>query len=289
MNPNTRGALFMIGSMTAFTVNDALMKSLSGTVPLSQAVFVRGCLTTVLMLGLAIALGHLKRSVTRRDRLLIALRTAAEIATAYFFLTALFNMPLANATAILQALPLTVTLAGAVFLGQPVGWRRWAAIAIGFAGVMLIVRPGMEGFTVYSLYVLVAVVLVTARDILSRQISSDVPSLMIAFNNALWVTVAFGVASLGTQWEPITPATLWPVAAASLTIVVAYFCAVAAMRHGDIAVVAPFRYTSLIVAILLGITVFGEWPDAMTMLGAVLVVATGLFTLWREYRLAQSG
>ena len=282
MSPNARGALFMMGSMTAFTVNDALMKGLSGIVPLSQAVFLRGCLTTVLMLGLALSLGQLRLRMSRRDRLLIALRTVTEVATAYFFITALFNMPLANASAIMQALPLTVTLAGAVFLGQAVGWRRWAAIAVGFLGVMLIVRPGMAGFTIYSLYVLAAVILVTIRDILSRKISDDVPSLVIALKNAIWVTVAFGIASIGTEWAPITAATAGPIIGAAVTIIAAYFCAVAAMRHGDIAVVAPFRYTSLVVAMLLGVIVFAERPDGLTLLGAGIVVATGIYTFYRE-------
>ena len=138
--------------------------------------------------------------------------------------------------------------------------------------------PGWRGFTIYSLYVLAAVILVTIRDILSRKISGDVPSLMIALNNAVWVTVAFGLASLGTEWAPITATTAGPIIGAAVTIIAAYFCAVAAMRHGDIAVVAPFRYTSLVVAMLLGVIVFAERPDGLTLLGAGIVVATGIYT-----------
>lgn len=282
MSPNARGAAFMMGSMTAFTINDALMKSLAGAMPLSQAVFLRGVLTTVLMLALALALRQFRLPKSSRDRRLIAGRTLTEVATAYFFITALFNMPIANASAIMQALPLTVTLAGALFLGQTVGWRRWTAIAIGFVGVMLIVRPGMEGFTIYSVYVLAAVVMVTIRDILARKISQDVPSLMIALNNAVWVTVAFGIASVFSDWAPITAEVSWPIIGAAVTIVGAYFCAVATMREGDIAAIAPFRYTSLVVALILGVIFFDEIPDGLTLLGAAIVVATGLFTLWRE-------
>ena len=288
MTPNLRGALFMVGSMTAFTVNDALIKALAGSMPLSQVVFLRGVITTVLMLGLAKGLGHLGKSISRKDRWLIAARTAAEVATAYFFITALFNMPLANASAIMQALPLTVTLAGAVFLGQTVGWRRLTAILVGFVGVMLIVRPGLEGFNIYALYVLAAVVLVTIRDVLSRKISPEVPSLLIALANAFWVAAAFGIASIWADWAPVSLANWLILAGAAVTIVAAYFCAVAAMRVGDIAVISPFRYTSLVVAIILGFVVFGDLPDALTFLGSAIVVATGLYTLWREQKLARA-
>lgn len=284
MTPNTKGALLMIGSMTAFTVNDAFMKSLSGVVPLSQAVFLRGLMSTVLIFALAYFLGQLRLSMSPRDRRLILSRTVCEIGATYFFLTALFHMPLANISAIMQALPLTVTLCGAVFLGQAVGWRRWSAIAVGFGGVLLIVRPGLEGFSVYSASVLMAVVFVTIRDILARQISAEVPSLVIACNNALWITVAFGLASTQTQWAPLDWHAIWPIVLAAVTLVAAYFFAVATMRQGEIAVVAPFRYTSLVVAVVLGVVFFEEIPDTVTMIGAVIVVVTGLFTLWRDHQ-----
>ncbi|MEM9756801.1 MAG: DMT family transporter [Pseudomonadota bacterium] len=286
MTANTRGALLMISAMCAFTFNDAFMKALFGVLPLSQAVFLRGCLTTAAMLALAAWLGQMRLSVPRRDRMLIAMRTSMEVATAYFFLNALANIPLANASAILQALPLTVTLAGAVFLRQAIGWRRMAAILVGLCGVLLIVRPGLDGFTIYSLYALAAVVCITARDVFSRQIAAEVPSLMIALNNAIWVTIAFGVASIWADWAPVSGTSWLILIAAAGTIIVAYFCAVAAMRTGEIAVVQPYRYTSLIAAILVGLVLFGEVPDGLTLLGAAIVAATGLYTFLREQRLA---
>ena len=150
-----RGAGFMIGSMTAFTVNDVFMKGLSGSLPLSQSIFLRSLLVIVLLGCFAWMQGALRFKPKPRDLKLVLMRAAAEIAAIYLFLTALFNMPIANATAILQALPLTVTLAGALFLGEAVGWRRIAAIVIGFIGVLFIVQPGSDGFTIYAIYALV--------------------------------------------------------------------------------------------------------------------------------------
>ena len=284
---NTRGVLMMIASMTFFTLNDACMKALSGTLPLSQALFLRGISTTLLMLGLAIALGGLTFRLPRRDWYLIAMRSVTEIGSAYFFISAIYNMPFANATAILQVLPLSITLAGAIFLGEAVGWRRMLAILIGFSGVMLIVRPGFDGFTTYSLYALAAVVAVTCRDLLSRQLSKDVPTMTVALFNAATVTVVFGLGSMTIDWAPITTPALWQLGGASVFIIGGYIFSVSAMRIGEIAVIAPFRYTALLSALLLGLIFFGEWPDALTLLGSAIIVSTGVYTFYRERSIAK--
>ena len=281
-----RGAGLMMGSMVSFTLNDACMKALADELPLSQAIFLRGIATTVLMFILVRVMDAPTRGISRRDIWLIRARNVTEVATAYFFITALFNMPIANAAAIMQALPLTVTLAGAVFLGQAVGWRRLTAILVGLTGVLLIVRPGLAGFNYYSLYVLAAVAMVTIRDVLSRKISSDVPTVTVALMNAISVMIAFGVASIWSDWQPLSVKAGLQLGAASIFIIGGYIFSVAAMRVGEIAVVAPFRYTSLLAALVLGLFVFGEFPDILTLIGAGIVVATGVYTFNRERRLA---
>ncbi len=142
MSDNTRGALLMTGSMAAFTFNDAFMKSLGEHLPLFQAIFLRGIGTTLFLIALTVWMRQVRLAASRRDWTLMIIRAVSEMGGAWFFITALFHMPFANLSAILQALPLAVTLAGAVFLGESVGWRRMTAILIGFAGVMLIVRRG---------------------------------------------------------------------------------------------------------------------------------------------------
>jgi len=282
VSANARGALFMMGAMAGFTANDAFMKTVGAELPLSQALFLRGLATTAMMFVLARWLGAGRLRFGRRDRRLIRWRNLMEVGTAFFFLTALFNMPIANASAILQALPLTITVAGAVFLGEAVGWRRWTAVLVGLLGVLLIVRPGFAGFNAYSLYAVVAVLLVTARDILARKVSSDVATIDVALMNAISVTVVFGLASIFVEWAPLTRVGAGQLASAAVFIIVGYTCAVAAMRVGDVAAVAPFRYTSLLWALVLGFLVFGEWPDTVTLVGAGIVVATGIYTFYRE-------
>jgi len=283
-----RGALLMVGSMTAFTLNDACMKALSDELPLMQALFLRGLVTSALILGFLVMTGRLDLRLARRDWMLVLIRTAAEIAAAYFFLTALFNMPFANVTAILQALPLTITLAGAVFLGEAVGWRRLAAILVGFGGVMLIVRPGGEGFTIYSVYVLAAVLAVTLRDLATRRLSAAVPSMSVALVAAIGVGLASGLASIVEGWVQVSGLAALQLAGSGVFVMLGYLLSIMVMRVGDIGFVAPFRYTSLVVALIVGFVIFAEWPDTLTLVGAAIVVATGLFTLYREARVARS-
>lgn len=280
---NMRGAALMTGSMTAFTINDTFVKLLGDSLPFFQFLFLRSLGATVLMVLLAWQAGALRLPSEQRDRRLMLWRSLAEMAAAYFFLTALINMPIANVTAILQALPLTVALGAAVFLREEVGWRRFLAIGIGLIGVFLIVRPGGEGFNIFGFYALLAVVSVTVRDLAARQLSEDVPSLTVATFGAFAILVFSGVgAAIGPDWQPVIGWDWAWLIGSILTIILAYLFSVSAMRNGEIGFVAPFRYTSLIVALFTGFFVFGEWPDALTLVGAAIVVATGLYTLWRE-------
>lgn len=278
----------MMGSMAAFTINDTMMKAMSGEVPLFQLLFLRGVLTTLLVAMIAARMGALRARPTRRDWGLIGWRAVAETGAAYFFLTALFHMPLANVTAILQMMPLTVTLAAWIFLREPVGWRRLLAIAVGFVGVMLIVRPGAADFNSYSIYALVAVGFATLRDLVTRQMSAATPSMLVTLVTSAVVMVAFGLAGLGGEWVAMTSREIGLTAGAGLMIIGGYLFAIMVMRVGEISVVAPFRYTGLIWALVLGWSIFGDWPDKLTLFGAAIVAGSGLFTFWRESRLARA-
>ncbi len=282
LTANMRGAALMTGSMTAFTVNDTFVKLMGEALPLFQVMALRGVAVVVLFYIAARRAGALARRVPRGDHRLMMIRTAGEVGAAYFFLSALFNMPIANATAILQALPLTVALGAALILREPVGWRRFAAIGVGFLGVFLILRPGADGFNAWSLYAVAAVICVTIRDLAVRRMSLSVPSLTIALHASVGILVLAIVGALFTDWQPMA-ARHWAYLGGSVIFVMAaYLFGVMTMRVGDIGFVSPFRYTSLIAALVTGLLVFGEWPDQLTLIGAAIVVATGIYTLWRE-------
>ena len=290
VSDNLRGVLFMNAAMAAFTVNDALMKLATEHVPLMQAIALRGGITGGTLAVLALATGALRLRLSRRDAGLLGLRTLAEVVATLTFLAALVHLPLANISAILQSLPLAVTLASALAFGEPVGWRRLTAIVAGFAGVVLIVRPGTAGFNGWSVLALVSVAFVVVRDLSTRRFSAGVPSVTVALAAAVAVglTGAAGMAMQG-GWQPMAPADGLRIGGAAVALVYGYMLIVKAMRTGEVSLIAPFRYVALVWAILLGWLLFATLPDALTWCGAGLIVASGLFTLWREARLRRDG
>ena len=287
VSDNLRGAGLMAVSMAAFTFNDTAIKSLEGSLPLAQTILLRGIASSVLMALVAARLGALHFSLPHRDWGRIALRSIADLGATFLFLGALFQMPLANLTAILQALPLTVALGAALVYREPLGWRRLVAIGIGFGGVLLIVRPGAEGFNTYALWGVGAVFFVTVRDLAARRLTPGTPSITVALVGSVLITVAAGAVTWSEGWQPVDAAQAGRIGLASVFILVGYLASVAVMRVGEIGFVAPYRYTGLIWALVLGWLVFGDWPDRLTLVGATIVVATGLFTLYREQVLAR--
>lgn len=286
LTDSTRGILFMSVSMAAFTLNDAMMKATTMSVPLMQAILIRGALTIIALALVGRFIGGISLRLPGRDLRLMGWRTLGELGATLTFLTALMHMPLANLSAIMQSLPLAVTLGAALLLREPVGWRRMLAIMTGFAGVLLIVRPGTDGFDIWSVVGLASVACVVLRDLVTRQLSSAASSVTVAFTTAVAVTLmgAFGTALRG-EWVPVATPDFLRLTVAAVALIFGYLFVVKAMRVGEVALVAPFRYTSLLWAILLGWMFFGAWPDALTFVGAVVIVASGLYAYLREYRL----
>lgn len=269
-------------SMAAFTINDTFMKDVTRTLPLYQAIALRGVISVAGLGLLAWATGAFRYRLPRKDGWLILLRSLADVVSTLLFLTALLHMPLANLSAILQVLPLAVTLAAALVYGDKIGWRRMTAILVGFAGVMMIIRPGTEGFDRYALLGLASVAFVVVRDLSVRPLQGQVPSALVALGAAVAVAVMGWIGTAAEGWQPMTGPDGGKVLGAGLFLIVGYLSSVTAMRHGDIGLVAPFRYTSLLWAIVLGYAIFGNLPDGWTLLGAAIVVGAGIFTLMRE-------
>ncbi|MGF1632176.1 MAG: DMT family transporter [Kiloniellaceae bacterium] len=284
---NVRGAFFMAVAMAGFVLNDTMMKLVFGDLELFQAIFMRGLLLSLLIGAVALARRELVYRPSRADARTLGLRVAGEIGSAVCFLTALYHMPIANAMAIIQAIPLAITLAAALVFGEKVGWRRYSAIAAGFAGVMIIVRPGAEGFNVYAFWALASVGFMVLRDLSTRSFSHAIPSLFVAFVTAVLTAAFAGAVALTRAWQPLGLEQFALLSASAGFLFFGYLFSIKAMRVGEVAVVSPFRYTIMIWAILLGIFVFGEFPDEWTLVGAAIVVVTGIYTFYRERRLLQ--
>jgi drug/metabolite transporter (DMT)-like permease len=287
MSDNLRGALFMMASMAGFVFNDTLMKLASADLGMFQAIFLRGVFATMLIGALAWRLGVLGYRLRKADRGLVVLRTSAEIGATICFLNALFHMPIANATAILQAMPLAIALAASIFLGETIGWRRYLAIASGCFGMLLIVRPGATGFSAYSLSAVAAVGFLVLRDLVTRRLGPEVPSVFVAFISAAVITVAGGLLSLAAPWGAVAWHHVLMLAVAAVFVLAGYLFGIMTMRVGDIGFISPFRYTVLLWAMFLGFLVFGDRPDLLTIVGSAIIVVTGLYTFYRERQVAR--
>jgi drug/metabolite transporter (DMT)-like permease len=271
----------MLAAMAAFVVNDSLVKLLTADLAVPQLIAVRGLMAT----GLLGALGWwrgLSFSLRILSEPLVMLRTFGDVTCTLFYISALGSLPLANASAIFQALPLTVTLGAALFLQELVGWRRWSAIGVGFVGVLIIVRPGLAGFTSASLYVLASVICAAIRDLATRRLPLEIPSLLVSVVACLGVTITGALLVPATGWVPLTRGHLGMLGLAAVMIGVGYVFIVSAMRVGDMGFVAPFRYSVLLFALLIGFFCFGDVPDAFVLLGSLIVVLSGGYTLYRE-------
>ena len=282
LNDNLLGAALMTCCVLAYVLNDAVMKLLFADIDFFQAIFLRGLVSLPPLLVLALMTKTLLQKYSAKNQRLMIIRILAEIGTTVTFLTALKHMPLANVTAILQSLPLAITMAAAIFLGERVGWRRWSAICLGFTGVLIIIRPGLAGFNSYSLLALAAVLLLTVREISTRQLDNKIPTVTVALSTTLGITAFAALMLIGDEWAEINFVSWSLIIAAAAAVTVATLLSVVAMRTGDIGFVSPFRYTSLIGAIGLGILLFGEWPDGITLLGAVIIAFAGIYSLYRE-------
>jgi drug/metabolite transporter (DMT)-like permease len=272
----------MAAAMAGFTLNDSITKALSSEMNFGQMMLVRGVFAIALIAALAWHQGALRPLRTLLVRP-VALRVIGEVGGTVTFLAAIVHLPLANTSAIFQALPLVITLGAAVLFGEPVGWRRWLAIAAGFVGVLIIVRPGIAGFSQFSLLALVSVLFCAGRDLATRQIPAHIPSLFITLLTTATVTAtgAAIIVPLG-GWTPPSSRALALLALAAVLLLIGYQCVIMALRSGDISAVAPFRYTALLWAMLLGYLVFGDVPDAMMATGASIIVLSGLYAFYRE-------
>ncbi len=285
LSPNILASIYMMVSMLGFVLNDMLIKTLGDSLPTSQVMWIRGCFLSGLIFLIIWQRGLLPRW-KEGVSVQIGVRAACEGGATLCFLTALVLLPFANLAAILQFLPLAVTIGAALFLGEPVGWRRWLAILVGCVGVLIIIRPGMNGFHSASILVLFSVVFAAARDLVTRKLPSNLPSLLVSWVSAIFIALLGMVLTLvqGT-WQAMNLEQVLTLLVAAFFLFFGYQFIIQCMRIGEIAYVVPYRYTSLLWAILIGYLAFDEIPDNYTLIGSAIVVAMGLYTMYRELRL----
>ena len=265
--------------MGAFVLNDAFVRLAGNSVPLAQILFFRGLLTTAVLLAFAIYRGVFTFAVTKSDKYRIFFRSVTEALTAYFFLTAVMNMPFANVTAILQILPMTVTLAAALVFKEKVGLFRILLIMLGFSGVILIINPSADGFNLYAGYALIAVVLITIRDLITRKLSVDVPTLLPTVSASLGVLLFSAILMINSPLQSLNLHSSFFIGLAAFFIIFGYYTAVLVMRLGEISFISSFRYSAILFALVLGSIFFNERPDNSALIGIAIVMVSGIFLM----------
>ena len=282
MTENFRGALLMTICMGAFVLNDAFVRLAGSSLPLGQILFLRGLITTFILLMVGIYSGAFKLIVSKADKWRIFFRSIAEALTAYFFLTAVMNMPFANVTAILQILPITVTLAAALVFKEKVGIFRISLILIGFLGVMMIINPKANGFNIYAIYALIAVFLITLRDLITRKLSSKVSTLLPTVSASVGVLLFSVFLLINTPFQPLNTQNSLFIFLSAFFIIFGYYTAVLVMRRGEISFISLFRYSAILFALILGLFFFDEKPDITAFLGILLVMLAGIVLMMRN-------
>lgn len=277
---NRRGIVFMLSAMLLFIGNDTLMKLARETYPVGQAIAVRTIFAAATGLAMVFLLGEGRKLAMAFDRRVLA-RALVESAVALSFIWSLGLLPIANITAIVMTSPIIIVVL-AVLLGiERIGWRRGVAILVAFAGVLVVVRPGPEGFSIAALVALASAVLVGVRDLLTRSIGSQVPSTVIS----LTTTVVVGVVALGLgpfeTWVPVWRIETTYLALAAVLVSIGSIFIVSAFRDTDLGVVSGFRYSVVVFAVVMGWLVWGEVPDGPALAGIALIVGSGLYTMHR--------
>lgn len=287
---NLRGAALMTLSMLGFAIEDMVIKFMAGALPVGEIIALLGVGGAIVYAIVMVVQGH---ALLSRALLIpvIAIRSLGEIFGTIGFVTAIVLTPLSSASAILQATPLAVTLGAALFLQEKVGWRRWSAILVGFGGVLLIIRPGLDGFDINSLFAVQGVIGLGIRDLATRKVPKTTSSMQISFLAFLTLIPTGVVLLLVSGEDMIMPSTsLWLLIGVATTLgTVSYYAIVAAMRVGDVGFVTPFRYTRLLFAMVIGVLVFAEQPDTLMLLGSAIIVGSGVFTVWRERKQRPGG
>ncbi|MFC4623865.1 DMT family transporter [Daeguia caeni] len=279
---NFRASVYMLLAMGTFTFGDSITKYLSEEMGVGQYIFLRGLFATTLIGLFALKKGALFHPSLDGKTII---RVLSEVFASVSYIYSLAHLSQAFCSAVFQANPLVVTLGAALFLREKVGWRRWLCIIIGLMGVLIIIRPGASGSeSLLAITILLAsIIFAASRDLVTRQISPQVPALYISTLTAAVITItgAILIKPMG-GWQPLSLTAIAITAIAALLLIVGYHFIILAMREGEVSFVSPFRYSSLLWAMILSTLVFQQAPDFYTIVGALIIVASGIYMVYRE-------
>jgi drug/metabolite transporter (DMT)-like permease len=277
-----KAILCALAGGAVLTLNDGLVKTLAAEFPVGQVLALRGVFIYIMIAVFALRMGGLHTAWQIKSWKGQGLRGFCVVGSSFTFVTGLYYMPLADAIAIAFAGPLFVTLLAPLMLGEHVGWRRWAAVLVGFAGVLVIVRPGTAAFQWFVVFPLMASFLGGMRDLITRKMAASETTVAVLFVTTTAVVVAGFLSFFFTDWQPIEARHLKYFIGSGLLIGIAHYLIIESFRLGEAALVSPFKYGNVLWAVLFGYLLFGDLPDGATLLGALIVSMSGLYILQRE-------
>ena len=275
-----RGIVLMLAALAFFSCSDAASKLMTATLPAVEVAWLRFCVFTLLMLGIAVGTGQARALRSKRPSLQ-TLRALGVLGSSIFFITGLSFLPMAEATAISFASPMIVTALSIPILREVVGWRRWSAVAVGLLGVLIVVRPGAEAFDRAAVFPVLSAFSWAVALVVTRKMSSaDSPLVSLTYA----AVVGLLITSALVQFTWVMPG--WREIGLGLITggasTVAQWLVVLAFQQARASVLAPFSYSQLIWSGLLGYVIFGNVPDRWTLIGAAVIIASGLYTAHRE-------
>lgn len=271
-----RGPLFMIVSTGSYLVNDTMMKLATSGLPPYEVLFLRGVAASLWGFPLLFLLGYARQVPLILDKRVLG-RNVLELAAILCYVVALANMQIADSTALGQITPLLMLVGSSILFGERIGGVRMALIGLGFIGALMVAQPTMQGISVYALLALGNAALAAARDLAGRRVAAEVPGMIVAISAVVVVLAGAGIAHLvSEQWVMPETRHLLLIGGAGLFLIFGHFFIFMAYRVGPTSLVAPFYYCFTVWAVISGLVVFGQFPNALAVCGILLVVASGL-------------
>jgi drug/metabolite transporter (DMT)-like permease len=278
-----RGILAMIFGGAFFVFNDVLVKLATSTIPIGQLLLIRGLFAITLVIGFITVTGNLK-NMKAAIKPIVILRATCEVMVTLTYITAIAQLPIGDITSIMQATPIIMTILCAILRIELVDFKRWLAVLIGFAGVLLITQPGGASFTVYSLIALASATFVAIRDLITRRISNEIPPQIVILTTTIFATFGGVILGVGEEWRMPSEVEFVYLGGAAVMVSLGNALMVTAYRNADIAILSPLRYLVVVWAAGTGIFIFGERPGLAAIIGTILVVGSGLFMGYREQK-----
>ncbi|APZ54792.1 DMT family transporter [Salipiger abyssi] len=283
-----RAILLMVLAMALLACSDAFLKLASQHAPVGQVMAMLSLGGTALFIVFA-RLRRVKLRLAEVFERIVILRNAFEIIGAAGMIVGLSKIPLSLMAAIMQTAPLVVTVGAAIFLQEPVGWRRWTAIGVGLAGMLMVIRPFGAEFTGWEIFPVIGVTGLAARDLVTRMVPQRIHSLAVStYGFAAIFPVGLALMLISPAPFAASPPVFLYMAGAIAVTTAGYLSVTTAMRMATVSAVAPFRYTRLIFTTGLGMAIFAERPDGWTLAGSALILGAGLYSYLRERRLSRA-